>query len=58
MKFSYEFFSSANRLDELKSCGEFVGEEFDVILRHAPIRLLSLEPAVARLLKFWRAIKT
>lgn len=57
MKVYNEFSSFAKRLDKLKSSYEFVGEEFDITLRHVPIRWLSLEPAVARLLKCWRAIK-
>lgn len=53
-----EFSSSAKRLEELKKCYEFVGEEFSALLLHVPIRWLSLEPAIARLVECWKAVKT
>lgn len=53
-----EFSSSAKRLEELKKCYEFVGEEFSVLLRHVPVRWLSLEPAIARLVECWKGVKT
>jgi len=45
-------------LEELKKCYEFVGEKFTVLLRHVPIRWLSLAPAIARLVECWKAVKT
>jgi hAT family C-terminal dimerisation region len=53
-----EFSCSAKNVHELKECFEFVGEEYSALLRHVSIRWLSLEPAISRLIKCWKAVKT
>lgn len=53
-----EFSVSAQNIEQLKDCFEFVNLEYENILRHVPTRWLSLYPAVDRLLKCWPAIKT
>lgn len=53
-----EFSISAQNVEQLKDCFDFVNLEYKNILRHVPTRWLSLYPAVDRLLKCWPAIKT
>jgi len=57
LKVHNEFLSSAKRLDEWKGCYDFAGEEYAALLRHIPVRWLSLERAVERLIKCWKAVK-
>ena len=54
----YKHFSnSAKRLNELKSCFEFVDSEYSTLLRHSSIRWLTLYPAIDRLIQNLNAIK-
>lgn len=57
LKVFNEFSSSAKNVTELKSCFEFVHQEYHNVLRHVPTRWLSLFAAVDRLLLNWESIK-
>lgn len=57
LKVFSEFSQSAKNTEQLKSCFEFVGQEFHQVLRHIPVRWASLYLAVDRLLLDWSAIK-
>lgn len=57
LKVFNEFSSSAKNVTTLKECFEFAQDEYNQVLRHIPIRWLSLHNAVERLLKNWTAIK-
>lgn len=52
------FSCSAKNVENLKECSQFVQEEYHQVLRHIPVRWLSLYAAVDRLLLNWNAIKT
>jgi len=51
------FSQSSKNVADPKECFEFVQEEYRQILRHIPIRWLTLFQAVDRLLLSWRSIK-
>ncbi|CAI6344579.1 unnamed protein product [Macrosiphum euphorbiae] len=58
LKVFNEFSMSSKRVDELKECFEFVQQDYHNVLRHIPVRWLSLFNAVDRLILNWNAIKT
>ncbi|KAM4722874.1 uncharacterized protein WCC33_009052 [Rhinophrynus dorsalis] len=57
LKVFNEFSCSAKNVSELKTCFEFVHQEYHKVLRHVPTRWLSLFAAIDRLLLDWEAIK-
>jgi len=58
LKVFNEFSMSSKRVEELKECFEFVQQDFHNVLRHIPVRWLSLFNAMDRLILNWNAIKT
>jgi len=52
-----EFSNSSKRVEELKSCFDFVEMEYEKVIRYSQVRWLSLFQAVERLLSSWPAIK-
>lgn len=49
---------SSKRVEEFKECFEFVQQDFHNVLRHIPVRWVSLFNVVDRLILNWNAIKT
>jgi hypothetical protein len=58
VKIFNHFSSSAKRITELKNVFQFLGEDYEDMLRHVGTRWLTLYPAIERLSKCWPAIKS
>lgn len=58
LKVFNEFSMSSKRVEELKECFKFLQQDFHNVLRHIPVRWLSLFNAVDRLILNWNAIKS
>ena len=58
MRVFNEFSSSAKRVQELKSCFDFVDLKYKDLLRHVATRWLSLLSAIERLISTWPAVST
>ncbi|KAI4457230.1 hat family dimerization domaincontaining protein-related [Holotrichia oblita] len=57
LKVFNSFNCSAKNVANLKECFQFVQQEYHQVLRHIPVRWLSLFQALDRLLLNWNAIK-
>jgi hypothetical protein len=58
VKIFNHFSSAAKRITELKNVFQFLGEDYEDMLRHVGTRWLTLYPATERLSKCWPAIKS
>ena len=58
LKIYSHFCISAKRVEQLKSCYEFVDSEFEVMKRHVVTRWLSLYPAITRIINNIEPLKS